>query len=334
MKQKAFAAAKVIVTILLFIIIFLRKDAQGNYIIPEFIETMRNARIGFLVDGFLILLICNFICIYRWRLLMSPLMPIPSWKNLFNIYCIGLFFNMIFPSLIGGDFVKMYYAGKPSGKYAQSFAATFLDRDAGMFAMMIIACIAVLIYPVAVPGIPVGIIIWSIFIAFVIINIGIFVPRFHRLLTDILTRLKLSKIAAKVDTISSAFQVMGKHKSVLFWSFMISLVNQLLASVITWFTALGLLHSMQIPFYYFLIFVPVITLISMIPLSVGGMGLREGSFIALFETIGVTSGEATALGLLASIFLILTSLPGGIAYIFFKNRADMQQLTELETEFS
>jgi glycosyltransferase 2 family protein len=328
MKQKVFTAAKLAITVLFFVFIFSNPKMNPH----QFGMTLLNARIDILIGAFLILWIGQFICIYRWRMLMRPLMPIPSVNNLLGIYFIGLFFNMILPSLIGGDVVKIYYAGKPSRKFAQSFAAAFLDRDAGMLAMMIIACIAVLINPITVPGVHVSVIIWSVFMAFVFGNIAIFVPRFHRMLTDILHRLNLSKIATKVDMISSAFQIMGKHKGVLLWSLIISFINQLLVIAVTWVTALGL--RLNVSFYHFLIFVPVVTLISMIPISFSGLGLRESSFEILFRAAGCPPGAGTALGLISSLFLLLTSLPGGIVYIFFKNRADRQQLAALETEFS
>jgi len=252
--------------------------------------------------------------------------------KLFGIYCIGLFFNLTFPTVVGGDVVKMYYAGKPSKSYAQSFAATFLDRDAGMFAMMIIACFAILFYPVFVPGIGVSLIVWGAFAAFVIGNVGIFSQYFHRLLTGLLRRFRMSKIAKKVDTISNAFQIMGKHKALLLGSLVISFFNQLLVIGVTWIMAIGL--HIHVSIFYFLIFVPVITLISMIPVSLNGMGLREYGFLSLFGAIGVSPASCIALGVLSSIVIILSSIPGGIVYIFFRNRADMQQLAALETEFS
>jgi glycosyltransferase 2 family protein len=328
MKHKVFLAIKLAITVLIFVFIF--SNPKMN--LRQFIITLSNARINILIAGFLVLWLGHYICIYRWRILMRPLMSIPSVRNLLGIYCIGLYFNMILPSLIGGDVVKIYYAGRPSKKYAQSFAAAFLDRDAGMFAMMIIACIAVLISPITVPGVHVSVIIWSVFIAFVFGNIAIFVPRFHRLLTDMLHRLNLSKIATKVDMISSAFQIMGKHKGVLLWSLIISFVNQLLVIAVTWITALGL--QLDISFFHFLIFVPVVTLISMIPISISGLGLRESSFEILLRSVGAPPASGIALGLISSLFLFLTSLPGGIVYIFFKNRTDKQQLAALETEFS
>jgi glycosyltransferase 2 family protein len=326
MKTKLIPLIKLFITSLFFFYIFRKTDLN------QFLSIMHNARLSFIGAGFLILWVAHFICIYRWRFLLRPLMPIPSIMNLCGIYCIGLFFNLTFPTVIGGDIVKVYYAGKPAKSYARSFAATFLDRDAGMLAMMIIACIAILIYPVEVSGVHVSLIIWSVFVLFILGNIAIFAPRLHHLLIVLLHKMHFVKIAAKIDMISNAFQIMGKHKSLLWGALAISFINQILVISVTWIMALGLGINIS-PFYY-LIFVPVITLISMAPISLNGMGLREYSFWSLFGSIGVMKASCIALGLLSSIVLILSALPGGIVYLFFRNTADIQQMSELETEFS
>ncbi|HYK87827.1 MAG TPA: lysylphosphatidylglycerol synthase transmembrane domain-containing protein [Acidobacteriota bacterium] len=326
MKTALITLAKAGITALLFIILFRKVDFY------HFGTILRNARPGVLLAAFLVLWVGHYICIYRWRMLMRPLMPVLSLGHLFGIYCIGLFFNLIFPTVVGGDVVKMYYAGKPSRLYAQSFAATFLDRDAGMLAMMVIACLATVIHPVAVPGIPINLIIWASFSLFLLANVIIFTPSLHRLLTRVLHAVHLPRIAAKIDAISNAFQVMGRHGSLLAGSLAISLVNQLLAISVTWVLAVGL--RLQIPLLYFLIFVPVITLISMIPISLNGMGLREYAFMSLVGAIGIAPESCIALGLLSSAFIILSSLPGGVVYIFFRNRNDVQQMAVLGTDFS
>ncbi|MBP1624311.1 MAG: rane protein of unknown function [Acidobacteria bacterium] len=325
MKGKIITLAKLTVTVALFLYIFQKIDFH------QFGSILRNARPGILAVAFAVLWIGHYICIYRWRMLMRPLMPVLTVTRLFGIYCIGLFFNLTFPTVVGGDVVKIYYAGKPSKSFAQSFAATFLDRDAGMMAMMIIACAALLVYPVIVPSVPVGFVIWSAFAAFVAVNIGIFSPYLHRLLTGLLKRLHFSRVATKVDMISNSFQIMARHKAILLGSLVISLFNQLLVIAVTWIMAAGL--RLEVPASYFLIFVPVITLISMIPVSLNGMGLREYAFLSLFGAIGIAPASCLALGLLSSIVLVLSSLPGGIVYIFLRNRTDMQQMAAIETEF-
>jgi glycosyltransferase 2 family protein len=326
MKSALFALIKTAVTLLLFYLLFRKVD------FAQFMLILRSARLDILAFAFFLIWICHYMCIYRWRMLMRPLMPVLSLSRLFAIYCIGLFFNLTFPTVVGGDVVKFYYAGRPSRRYAQSFAATFLDRDAGMFAMMIIACIAILIHPVTVPRIPIAVIVWGTTAAFIIVNVLIFAPSLHRVLTNVLSRTRLSRISAKIDALSEAFQVMGRHRFVLINAFMISLTNQVMVILITWIMALGL--GIHLPVLYFLVFVPVVTLISMIPVSLNGMGLREYGFVSLFGAIGLPAASCMALGLLSSAFLILSSIPGGVLYVFFKDKQDMHQIAEVESEFS
>jgi len=326
MKTKLLPFFKIAITVLLFYYIFQNIDFEN------FGATLRNASPGILIAAFILLWAAHYICIFRWRLLIRPLMPAPSLPSLFSIYCIGIFFNLTFPTLIGGDVVKIYYIGKHSDSYSQSFASTFLDRDTGLLAMLIIACAGIVFYPVSVPGIPVSIVIWGAFGAFVLGNTCLFAPRCHDILNRLLRSLKMSRVEKKANRVADAFQLMGKRKSVLLISLLISFGNQLLVILSVWVTAVGL--NIQVPFYYFLVLVPVITLISMIPVSLNGMGLREYAFMALFGGIGVPPASCIALGLVTSIMIILSGIPGGIIYIFYRNRGDRRQFKKLETEFS
>jgi hypothetical protein len=319
-------AVKTAVTGTLFYLLFRRVD------LAEFAATLRHARYDILALSFLILWIGHLLCVFRWRMLMRPVMPAPSALNLLGIYCIGLFFNLAFPTVVGGDVVKMYYAGKPSRRFAQSFAATFLDRDAGMLAMMVIAVIASIAHPVRLAGVPVLTIIYSAFAAFVVANFAIFAPGLHRLFVDGLRRFGLGRLAGKLDTLSGVLQAIGKYPGMLALSLGISLVNQLLVISVTWLVAVGLHIRVAIP--YFLVFVPTITLISMIPVSLNGMGLREYAFAALFSGVGVDRESSVALGLISSAIIVLSAIPGGVIYIFFRNRADRERMVKVETDLS
>ncbi|MFH1574508.1 MAG: lysylphosphatidylglycerol synthase transmembrane domain-containing protein, partial [Acidobacteriota bacterium] len=289
MSGKLSAIIKTIVTAVLFYLLFRKVDFQ------QFAAILQNARFDILLPSLAVLWLGHYICIYRWRMLMRPLMPVFSLARLFGIYCIGLFFNLAFPTAVGGDVVKMYYAGKPSRMYAESFAATFLDRDSGMLAMMIIACAGILIHPVEIPGLPVAVIVWLTLALFVFANAVIFMPSLHYPLSRLLRRIGLARIASKVDAISNAFQVMGRHPAPLLGSLLISTVNQLLVITFVWILGAGL--RLDIPFVYYLVFIPVTTLISMIPISLNGMGLREYAFLSLFGAIGVAPESCIALGL-------------------------------------
>jgi len=311
---------------LLFYLLFRKVD------FGQFMEALRNARLDYIGAGFLILWIGHTLCLFRWRMLLGLLIPVFSLARLFMIYCIGLFFNLAFPTAVGGDAVKMYYAGKHGESYAPSFAATFLDRDLGMLAMMIIACTGTIIHPFDLPGIPVVLIVWLSFLGFILVNIGIFTPRLHGLLIGVLCHVRLQPIAEKIGRISDAFTLLGAHRSVLAGSLIISLINQLLVVTTIWIFARGL--HIEVSFLYFPIFVPIITLISMIPVSLNGMGLREYAFMSLFGALGVPVASCVALGMLSTALIVASAIPGGIAYMFFGEKVDMDRIAALETDAS
>jgi uncharacterized protein (TIRG00374 family) len=326
MKTKIFAFLKTAITILLFFAVFRNIDFAA------FGSTLQNASIAILLAGFLTLWIGHFSCIIRWQMLMRPLMPVLSLHRLFLIYCMGMFFNLAFPTLVGGDAVKIYYTGRPSNSYAQSFAATFLDRDTGLGAMLVIACLSTILYPVQVPAIPVSMIIWGVFFAFTSGNLILFLPGLHSWVSKILRRIHLAGIAGKIDTVSGVFQTMARHKSILAGAIAISFFNQFLYILLVWIVSDGL--HLNIQFSYFLIFVPAITIITMIPVSLNGMGLREYAFMGLFSAVNVPPASCIALGLVMSLVILLASLPGGIVYIFYKNRGTPEKIASMETEFS
>jgi len=110
----------------------------------------------------------------------------------------------------------------------------------------------------------------------------------------------------------------------------ISLINQFLVIAVSWIMALGL--RLEVSFLYFLVFIPVITLISMIPISLNGMGLREYAFVSLFTAIGVSREGSIALGLLSSAILVVSAIPGGVLYLLFKQRGGVSEIAALEVD--
>ncbi len=326
MKGKLIALLKLAVTVLFFYLVARKIELR------QFGTVMCEARLGVLAAAFAVLWLGHYICIFRWRLLMRPLMPVHPFPRLFGIYCIGLFFNLTFPTAVGGDVVKMYYAGKPTRLYAQSFAATFLDRDAGMLAMMIIACTALWVHPVRLPNLDVPLVIWLSFAAFIALNVAVFAPALHRRFTSGLRALRADGLAARVDAVSRAFERIRTHWDVLAGALAISLVNQMLVIAFAWVLAEGL--NIDLPFVYYLVFIPIITLISMIPISLNGMGLREYAFVSLFGAVGVPLESCMAMGLLTSVFLVLSAIPGGVLYVFFRDRRDLERVAALRPEIS
>jgi uncharacterized membrane protein YbhN (UPF0104 family) len=79
--------------------------------------------------------------------------------------------------------------------------------------------------------------------------------------------------------------------------------------------------NLDAPAAFFLIFVPVVNIVGMLPVSFSGIGIREGGYWFFLKMVGVDPAGAVALGLLSSVVVLLTGLSGGLVFLLWKNRA-------------
>ncbi len=74
----------------------------------------------------------------------------------------------------------------------------------------------------------------------------------------------------------------------------------------------------EVPFIYFLFFVPLITIISFLPISYSGLGVREAGFVLLFVEVDMSREQALGISIMFFGLLLLLGIMGGIIYFFTK----------------
>jgi uncharacterized protein (TIRG00374 family) len=77
----------------------------------------------------------------------------------------------------------------------------------------------------------------------------------------------------------------------------------------------GLALGMDPGLVFFVCFQPVAAVLAALPISIGGLGVREGTLVGLFSSVGIGRELATAMSLLGYIAGFLASLLGGIAFV-------------------
>jgi uncharacterized membrane protein YbhN (UPF0104 family) len=95
---------------------------------------------------------------------------------------------------------------------------------------------------------------------------------------------------------------------------LLSLVVQLANVVLAWLVGEGL--GLNIPPFYYGVLIPLVSILTLLPISLNGMGLRECGTVVLLAPLGV--GDASAITLSLLIFAVYTaaSLLGGVVYLF------------------
>jgi glycosyltransferase 2 family protein len=259
--------------------------------------------------------LASFISTLRWQMFVPQQ---PGRRALFSLYMIGTFFNVCLPSTIGGDAVKAYYLSrqlkKNAGKNGEgqfesnynviSVASVFMDRYVGLSALLFIGLVA---FPFGYGILERTAILWTmpiIFLVFAVSSIVLFKFRIG-------TRLKI------MATLHDYFEHYFRKREVLFKGFLYSIVIQLLAIFTVYILALGM--GLDIPFLTFIVFLPIIFLVTLIPVSISGIGLREGAFVLLFSITGLSPDKAMTLSLIWFISVVIGSLWGLVEYLRFKH---------------
>ncbi len=213
---------------------------------------------------------------------------------------IGSFFNSFLPGLIGGDAVKAYYLNKDARKISLTLASVFMDRYFGYASLMIIGISA---FPFAAGYFGKAAYRWLmplIFAAFVAGSVLFF-------------RLKLGRSFSSVGEIYDYFGRLKSRKDVIVKAVLLSFVVQFLNFLMVIILALAM--GENIPVVLLFVFLPIIITVTTIPISMSGLGVREGSFVLLLGLIGVRPEVATSLSLSWFFANFLGGLPGLVAYI-------------------
>lgn len=259
-------------------------------------EIFRQTRVPLFIVALLIQIIVVLVATKRLALFLPDGL---SYLKLLSLYFIGSFFNTFLPGLVGGDAVKAFYLYKHTGKGGVSLAAVFMDRYMGFVAMGIIVPLTLLI---GYPYIKGAEIVWVIPVFLGGLMLGSFI---------------LWKINwGKINFLSSFYSPLMEYKAkklVIYKGILLGVIVQSLVIVSAFVLSFSI--GLKIPMVYFFIFIPIISSVSAIPVSLAGIGIREASFIILFTKIGLTSAQALSLSLLAFITMCLVNLIGGIEYL-------------------
>jgi uncharacterized membrane protein YbhN (UPF0104 family) len=152
-------------------------------------------------------------------------------------------------------------------------------------------------------------------VAFIVANLALFYRRSYNLLHRLLSVFKMKKADEKVERLYESFNSYRGKWSLIIVTLVMSLVIQAGCAFVNMLAADAIGLHTQHGWIDYMVFIPAIGLIGMIPLSVNGAGWREASYILLFQSVGAKPHEAATLSLLWLGIIVITSLPGGIIYI-------------------
>jgi glycosyltransferase 2 family protein len=333
MKRFLTTAFKILVTLVLFYYVFSR------YGIRNVFDYLANADIIPLLLAVVIFLASNFLGAMQWQLLLRGQNIIFPYSRAASLYFIGLFFNTVLPGSLGGDVVKVYSISRIERKGREGLAATFVDRFAGFFVLALFAIAAstiLLSSPLlAGKGIKKDILIYiaTIFSVFIFSIAIIFSRRVGRFIYEILLGgFNPLGLRDRFRELHGFFHIYRDKHGLAVKVFLLSLTIQTARVAVHFFCARAI--GFEIDFLYFLLFVPLIAMAAVVPISFGGLGVRETLGPLLFTSVAAVAAVdpdgslAMTTQLLASLVGILVGLAGGILFASSRQTAVTSEVEE------
>lgn len=281
--------------------------------LSEIFQVARSADVGVLSWALIVYTSTVIVVSWRWQLLLTSQNAKVPFGQVVSLYFIGFFFNNFLPTSIGGDIYRVWGAGKDSGKRAISAASVVVERLLGLLAVSALAILAMLVVrQVADASIRAFVLI--IFGGSMVLLLALFFSRgISKFLKALTRKFSLWGLGQRLMRFYEAVTLYRRKKRILISAFVISIVYQLFIVLFSYLVARGL--GLGIAWHYFILFVPVTVIMSWLPISINGVGVRETGYVLLLSKIGHSSSEALTLSLLIYGLSVLASLVGGVLYL-------------------
>ena len=281
--------------------------------LPQFSIIMRSVDPIFFLYALAIQLFLSFVQTERWRIILLAggvrVRRVGAWLNVM----IGLCFNQVLPSSVGGDAIRVYNA-KSLGLGA-ALRSILIDRLVALFTLSVLSFLVCCIFyfkGVNQPhlGLMLGL---ELFFITSCVLIGFGTP-ILRIISQ-LTAVNLDFLSLFSDQLRSVILAQNKFVPVLCMSFTIHFFVSI--SAVFLFLGVGINTDLITLGAIF----ALINLFSVVPISFGGWGVREGIAFVLYPAWGIEIETALAVSILFGVVMMIVGLIGGIFWLLSDDEA-------------
>lgn len=293
---------KIIVTIAIFFYLF-------KYInFDSLLAILAKSHGGYIGIALLFQLISTSLAAFRW----SEISALLKFKESFSFYIAsyfkGTFFNQVLPSSIGGDAVRILDLSTKGYAKKEALFDVFIDRVVGLVGLLVLNLLSTILFFGTFDS-SFSFLIIAIAFGGILGFTSLFYLKNIKFLEKIIGLHYFFKLGIRLNSLYS-------NKKILFRHIGISIIVQLL-TVMALF-AISRSIDIKIDFETFLIAVPPVFLLMIIPLSLAGWGIREGAMVGIFMLVYDDKTKILAMSILYGLLLIIGALPG--SYFWIKNK--------------
>ncbi len=288
----SFILVQLIISLALFVFILMQIDVR------QFFTSLLQIKIGYLLIGLILFPLGHVACAVKWKYLAKPLGIHKGLKPLIGLYFIGVFFNFLLPTSIGGDITRSLYLN-PGASRTRSVLSVLVERGTGVISLLILASIVML----TDFGRPIPFWLRYAFPAAVFIGLVVFAS-LPKLLPDTPTRLG--------DIVKKDLNVFWRRPQIGIIAVLYSMMLHSVLVVIHVCVARALSLSIPVPYHF--VTLSIGSLAGLLP-SFNGIGVRDAAYIYLLALIGVSPAHGLLFSFCWFAIMAVSGFIGCIVYL-------------------
>ncbi|MCR4378466.1 MAG: flippase-like domain-containing protein [Rhodospirillales bacterium] len=258
----------------------------------------------------LVIFVQLIISVFRWHAVIIAIQAIlPYWQT-FRLYLIGLFFNQILPSSVGGDAIRIYKSYRAGLTISAAAHSVILERVATVLGLLILVAAAAPFFQNQANQINTS---WMLSFSIMMLLGGIGGVVLIMCLDRAPYRFRSWKLVRVLSNLAAdtrrTFLSPTHTYQVLGWG----IVGHVTGSVAVYFIAKSI--ELNVSVLDCLVLMPPVMLVTTLPISIAGWGVREGAMVAAFALVGVPAHDALVLSILFGMMAVLFAIPGGITWL-------------------
>ena len=288
-----------------------------NFDLGPAVDRFEDIKFGYIFIAifiFLVLLVNNTT---RWVVVLRAVHADLPFKVAIKIMYISIFFNQILPSSIGGDAFKIFLVRKSGININTAVNCVMLERAIALLGLILLV---VLTQPFLLTRVEDQLAKYLFPLLAGVALVGIIIMMLLDRLPEDWQR---SRIVRGLVHLSSDTKKLFLTPQYAFTAIFLGISGNLFIAIIAYLTFCALLVEVSV--LDCLVLIPPVMLITTLPISIAGWGVREGAMVGAFALVGIAEGDAFVVSLLFGMLTIVFAIPGGLLWLIGDyNRADVR----------
>ena len=274
-----------------------------------------------LLAAFLLQVVQVCICAVRWQLVLRAIGAWLPFLKACELFCIGNFFGQVLPGAVGGDAVRMWKTRRAGLSLSASVNSVMLERIATVFGLVVLVAA---LEPLLLDRVndASGVWLFPLLTAGAAAGIGVLM---------VLDKLPSSGIG-HWRLVRGFVQLAGDTRRLFLRpvnalpTLVVAILGHINLAMVVWVLGRGLAAGISLEDC--VVLVPPVILVATLPISIAGWGAREVAMVTMLGFVGVAPATAAAISVLFGLVSLLIALPGGVFWLFSKERQMIQSIPE------